>query len=213
MKEGYQRDMARLILGTVCRPDRRGVLLDIPCTAGHVAEHRMNSAVPPQGVSRLLQQAGWILAHSKATCPEHAIKEKTVASTPNRTETAVMAPTPASIAEQSAAAKRVHRAVMEALMSVYDDDGKSYTGGYTDAKVADETGAATEYVRKVREDYFGPIAQPGEIDGLRKSIDELRAGIATITSDSTAAVHLLTKKADGIEATLASLIRKNGWTL
>lgn len=115
-------------------------------------------------------------------------------------------------------ARKVHRAVMEALMSVYDDDGKRYTSGYTDAKVAEETGAAVEYVKKTREEFFGPIAVPaefaalrGELDALTASIASARRDMATIRQNAEAKIGELEEQANGIKRRLDNAAKANGW--
>ena len=84
-----------------------------------------------------------------------------------------LAPVEQDAKEKSPAAKRIHRTVMEALMLVYDEDKKAYNPGYSDNRVATETGAAPAYVSKTREDYFGPISEPAEIVAFRERIDSL----------------------------------------
>ena len=106
MKPGYQEGMQREVArGIIARPSGRGVVLEIPCTAGHVVEHHLDKMLPPDAMPRQLAQRGWLIARRKATCPEHVQKEKPM-------------PEPAAIAPEKEAtpdAKRVHRAVMEAI--------------------------------------------------------------------------------------------------
>lgn len=202
MKPGYQEGMQREVArGIIARPSGRGVILEIPCTAGHTVEHHLDKMLPPDAMPRQLAQRGWIIARRKATCPEHAQKEKPM-------------PEPAAIAPEKEAtpdAKRVHRAVMEALMSVYDDDGKRYSSGYTDARVAEETGAALAYVQKVREDYFGPIAEPAEVAAFREELATVRRQADKLESDAKAVATGIRATVDDLSAKLDRLVKANGW--
>lgn len=233
MKPGYESDMQRQVArGITARPVGRGVLLEIPCTGGHTVEHALDKMLPPDAMPRQLAQRGWRIARRKATCPDCVTKEKNVSShLVTRAELSAepfsrqpAAPPPPAVAavaperEATPDAKRVHRTVMEALMSVYDDDAKRYTGGYTDARVAEETGAALAYVAKVREDYFGPIAEPAEIVALRKdhaavieAIAAVRRDMATVRQGFEATLADLDKKAQGIGHRLDNAAQANGW--
>lgn len=225
MKPGYQDDMQRMVArGIIARAVGRGVILEIPCTGGHIAEHTLDRMLPPDAMPRQLAQRGWRLARRKATCPDCVNKEKPVSShlvtraelsaEPLPRQPAAPPPAVAAVAPEREAtpdAKRVHRTVMEALMSVYDDDAKRYTGGYTDARVAEETGAALAYVAKVREDYFGPIAEPAEIEELRAELKGLREGISSINETYNRAIKALETRAGEIEATIVKLAQANGW--
>lgn len=211
MRAGYQEDMQRQVArGIIARPVGRGIVLDIPCTGGHIVEHTLDKMLPPDAMPRQLAQRGWHLARRRATCPDCVTKEKTTM--------AEQTAQPAPVREQTPAAKKVHRSVMEALMIAYDDDAKRYTGGYTDAKVAEETGAATEYVQKVREDYFGPIAEPEEIVALRQdhaavieAIATVRRDMATVRGTFETALADLDAKAQGIGHRLDNAAKANGW--
>lgn len=168
MTPGYEADMRRIIGRDVtCRTYARGVIVSLPCTGGHTVEHQMEKMLPPDALKRQLANRGWKLG-KRLTCPDHTRREKP--AMPEATQPAVVTPA----AGMTPDARKVHRAVMEALMSVYDDDGKRYTGGYTDTKVAEETGAAVEYVRKTREEFFGPVAIPPEFTALRGELDRAR---------------------------------------
>lgn len=219
MTTGYEADMRRIIGRDVSvRTHARGVIVTLPCKGGHDVEYPMEKMLPPDALKRQLSNRGWTLG-KRVACPEHQGRTKT--TMPSATQT----PSDARIAEpptpeQSAAAKKVHRAVMEALMSVYDDDGKRYTAGYTDAKVAEETGAACEYVRKVREDYFGPVVVPSEFTAIRQEMDALigsialvRRDMAQIRTNADSRVDELEKIGKGIGDKLDRIAKANGWNV
>ena len=108
-------------------------------------------------------------------------------------------------------AKRVHRAVMEALMIAYDEDKKAYAQGYTDQRIADETSAAIEYVRKTREDYFGPLAAPSEFTALNRELDEITGRLNKSRDDMATVVQNLADSIDALHKRFHSVAVRNGW--
>ncbi len=212
MTPGYEADMRRIIGRDVtCRTYARGVIVSLPCTGGHTIEHQMEKMLPPDALKRQLANRGWKLG-KRLTCPDHQKREKP--DMPEAAQPAVVTPA----AGMTPDARKVHRAVMEALMSVYDDDGKRYTSGYTDQKVAEETGAAVEYVRKTREEFFGPVAIPpeftalrGELDALTASIAATRRDMATVRQNGEAKIAELEEQAKGIKHRLDNAAKTNGW--
>lgn len=212
MTPGYEADMRRIIGRDVtCRTYARGVIVSLPCTGGHTIEHHMEKMLPPDALKRQLANRGWKLG-KRLSCPDHTRREKP--DMPEAAQPAVVTPA----AGMTPDARKVHRAVMEALMSVYDDDGKRYTSGYTDAKVAEETGAAVEYVRKTREEFFGPVAIPpeftalrGELDALTASIAATRRDMATVRQNGEAKIAELEEQAKGIKHRLDNAAKTNSW--
>lgn len=213
MKAGYEADMRRIIGKDVsCRTHARGVIVTLPCSAGHTIEHQMEKMLPPDALKRQLANRGWRLG-KHLSCPDHTVRERKSVTT-EAPQPAVVTPA----AGMTADARKVHRAVMEALMSVYDDDGKRYSAGYTDQKVADETGAAVEYVRKTREEFFGPVAVPAELNEVRQEMDALvgsialaRRDMAQINRNAKSRFDNLDKIAKGISDKLDRIAKKNGW--
>lgn len=215
MTPGYEADMRRIIGRDVSvRTHARGVIITLPCKGGdHDVEYPMEKMLPPDALKRQLANRGWTTG-KRLTCPEHNRREKP--DMPEAAQPAVVTPA----AGMTPDARKVHRAVMEALMSVYDDDGKRYTAGYTDTKVAEETGAAVEYVRKTREEFFGPVAVPpeftalrGELDALTASIASARRDMATIRQNAEAKIAELAEQAKAINDKLDRIAKTNGWAL
>lgn len=212
MTPGYEADMRRIIGRDVSvRTHARGVIVTLPCKGGHDVEYPMEKMLPPDALKRQLSNRGWTLG-KRLSCPDHNRREKS--AMPEAAQPAVVTPA----AGMTPDARKVHRAVMEALMSVYDDDGKRYTAGYTDAKVAEETGAAVEYVRKTREEFFGPVAIPPEFGALRQELDALTASIAatrrdmaTVRQNGETAIAALEEQTKGIKHRLDNAAKANGW--
>lgn len=199
--DDYGADVRRLIGDAIVRSTQAGFVIDLQCCEGHtVTENIGAQKMPPEAVNRRLCNKGWKTG-KRLSCPEHAHQRK---------EKPVQEPTKD--------AKKVHRAVMEALMIAYDEDKKAYSSGYTDQKIADETGAAVEYVRKTRDDYFGPLAEPGELAAIRKELSELfkEAGdfatsVVQMHNEKQREMDSLTTAIKGLETRLNTIAVRNGW--
>lgn len=113
--------------------------------------------------------------------------------------------------ERSAAARKAHRAVIQWLEESFDEDRGAYKGEMSDAALAKETGAAVEYVAKVREEFFGPLKEPGELTAIRTRIDGLHEKADELIRDATAAASVIRNDAGALKAELARLIKANGW--
>jgi hypothetical protein len=75
----------------------------------------------------------------------------------------------------------------------FDISAGYYKDGYSDEKIADETGISKDWVAKRREEEFGQLKEPSELCSLR---EELKGSVAAI---------------DAITKRLAALCIKNGW--
>lgn len=173
----------RLGIGTVeFVPTRVGQTLHLPCARGHRVDFEINQRFPPDQLARKLAQAGWTVG-SKLLCPKHTRKRR-----PDRErgsheqENITMTETPKTSPSEAARAKRRDAMDMLTLAFKLAQDGKSgtYQDGYSDAKIAKETGLAEKAVADLREDFFGPLGEPAELgefrDALRKCRDEIAAG-------------------------------------
>lgn len=211
LQANYQREVRHALHKSAeVESNGNGIVLALDCSEGHRVEVEINKRLPPDAFSRFLANRGWTTGRHP-TCPEHANQEKPM---PAVKAAAAIVPTDA----MSTGARKTHRAVMEALMIAYDDEASAYTSGYTDAKIAEETGAATEYVRKVREDFFGPIAEPPEIVEIREAIVSLERRIgeadrafATLHSNHDKHVAELRELITQATERLDRMVRKNGW--
>lgn len=65
------------------------------------------------------------------------------------------------------------RKVFALLEDYFDASNGIYKNGYSDKKIATETGLSVEAVKKYRVDGFGKLQAPSELITLRQQIDEL----------------------------------------
>lgn len=172
---------------------------------------------PRIAVSRA-HKAGWQTGKQLVcpTCREQAKRDKTAAKVATKKEEVqVMATQP----EQekpvpSDAAKRAKRLVYMALEDYYDDARKAYKAGHSDASIAKEIGVAEAFVAKIREEDFGPIAEPAEITALRNQIAKLREdGVAAFAAaeEALSRADRLQRAVNDAVGELSALCRRNGW--
>lgn len=65
------------------------------------------------------------------------------------------------------------RKVFAALEDNFDAVKGEYLHGYSDEKIAKETGISIDGVKKYRIDGFGKLKPPSELDNAKREIDEL----------------------------------------
>lgn len=158
------------------------------CSLCGCRDHWRLSALPePAIIHRHFIVRGWSIKR-KAVCPKCKIKKE--AKPVNNIakiepKSAVQLPTPDA---------RAQRREAHGLIELSFDIGKGcYKEGYSDAKVAAETGASLTWVKQRREEEFGPLKQPEEIAQLRADIETIAAQLSTARGK------------------LSALISKNGW--
>lgn len=89
---------------------------------------------------------------------------------------------------------RAQRREAHGLIELSFDIGKGcYKEGYSDERIANETGAALAWVKQRREEEFGPLKQPAEIAELHAEIEAIAARL------------------DAARIKLGDLVAKNGW--
>lgn len=115
-----------------------------------------------------------------------------------------MATAPDTKPQPSDAAKRAKRMVYQALEDYYDDTKKAYRPGYSDESIAKETGAALDFVRRIREEDFGPLGVPPELQTLIDHAASLREEIGT-------AFASYQSRLDSFNSRITTLCRAQGW--
>lgn len=67
------------------------------------------------------------------------------------------------------------RKVFAALEDNFDAEKGEYLHGYSDERIAKETGISVDGVKKYRIDGFGKLRPPTELDAVEREINELTA--------------------------------------
>lgn len=120
-----------------------------------VGDLNCRQMMPPDQIDQKFSQAGWAL--DPHTCPDcRAIpKEKTVASKPSQ------------------AAMKAQTQMFHALSAHFDPDAGRYATGWTDKRIAEETGLSPDVVSEFRRAGFGEIKEAPEIAALRADVVSL----------------------------------------
>ncbi|MBF5091948.1 hypothetical protein F1640_18505 [Novosphingobium sp. NBM11] len=189
-------------------PTRVGLTLHIPCARGnHTIDVPVEPGMHPDNVAKRMLRKGWTFG-SKLACPDCSRREKRTRKEPTvmpiETTAAAQVPAESAAKVQSDAAKKAHRLVMQALEDAYDENLKAYRKGWSDDRIAKETGASAKHVADIRESYFGPIGIPSEVIAL---FDDL----AAIRQEAGQSVSALTLQIDAVSNRLTALCRANGW--
>lgn len=184
-----------------------GITVTCACGATGDVDFARNR-LPPVAIRKKIIQQGWKLTGKKAICPTCQQKEPapvtdrkpvTIADLPS--ENVATLPS----VNQTPDARKAHRAVMGWLEEAYD-----------------ETGASVQYVAKCREDYFGPLSMPSELEALTKALKALddklhesdkqaRRAIQTVTDMHNKVMQTLRAEQQAIRDKINALVVKNGW--
>lgn len=119
----------------------------------------LRANMPPEQIDQKFQQAGWRLDPHR--CPDCI----TAAKETKRAMTASAKPT--------AAAMRAQAEMIQLLAENFDKGKGAFADGYTDERIAKETGLALDVVREYRLACFGELKEPNEIGLLRADIKAL----------------------------------------
>lgn len=191
----------------------------------------------PKGAVARVHSNGWETG-KRVICPaclNKKKKEKAEMPKPERPTLAAVWPKeePANDAPAqpvpSDAAKRAKRMVYMALEDYYDDSKKGYKSPHSDASIAKELGVSEALVAKIREEDFGPLAEPSELAALRKELGDAVLTVADVKAKFNAELAALQKQAERIQSQylantqavldkvqfcadrLEALCTKNGW--
>lgn len=143
-------------------------------------------APPPEQLPAHFKKRGWQI-RNRTTCPHCAIKSKEKPMSKPATVT------PISVAANTDAAKKNKRTVIIALEDYFDENARQYRDGQSDDKVAGELGLAPAFVAMVREEFFGKLAEPSEVQAMRNEVAALEKSMAAV------------------KARLETLVARNGW--
>lgn len=130
------------------------------------------------------RQSGWRLG--RITCPDCVAKakEKKVNTKANVT------PIKADTQIPSPDARQKRRDAHELIALAFDLANGIYKDGYSDARIAKETGLSEDWVARRREDEFGPLKEPDELAALRAEL----VGAAQTIAQVQAKFEALSKK-------------------
>lgn len=164
------------------------------------------------------EKMGWFIGHSprKDLCPDcvaakHPRKEPQLSVVKPSAPAPVMKLVPTQdntpIADQPKEPTRdQRRLILMKLEGVYLDETTGYSPGWTDDIVARDLGCPVEWVRKLRDENFGP-------SGSNQEIDQFLAAVAVLQKDRDEINNLITNiqpvfdKLKASEAAMSELLK------
>lgn len=102
---------------------------------------------------------------------------------------------PAAPKGQLPANPKLTRAIFALLEEHFDDKKRLYQDGWSDARVAKDTGASEAYVAAVRKGAFGELAEDPKVSALRGEIETLSTEIGCLRIDIVEKLKTLDTKA------------------
>lgn len=123
-------------------------------TIGH---RSMGAMLPPEAIDKKFKQAGWRV--DPHVCPDCQRKPK------ERPQAMTARPSPAAMKAQAQ--------MFHLLSSHFDADTGRYAKGWSDAKIAADTGLAGDVVAEFRDAGFGALKDAPEIVAIRAEIATL----------------------------------------
>lgn len=209
MANTYAADLARQLhlpqSAVSLRPGPRFTVL-IQCSkCPEPVPFTTNKMLPVEPMAKKIKQAGWMM--KPCLCPSCA----DMSAPPCEEEPRMAEPTPQSPPDRSAQARAASRAVLQWLDQSFDETNGRYRPGFSDKTISDETGSSEQWVKQIREQFYGPLKPPSEFDQLVQEVGELKAGADRLEQDAKAAAEVIRSAAAALERKLEGAFTKNGW--
>lgn len=202
-------------------PARVGQTLHIPCSRGHRVDVELKERCQPEMLGKKLLRAGWTIGNH-LLCPKHSKKPKAPEAPQQETndmpavEAVKMPPLmtvqPSIITRDSSdAARTAKRAAMQWLDEAFDVAKGTYSPGVTDETIAKETGLAAAKVKELREEFYGALKVPSDIDELKREMAGFYAQLEQLNADHSARHEALVAAANATDARIEAIVQRNGW--
>lgn len=179
-------------------PTRVGLTLHVPCDKGkHVVDVVVDPGVHPDHVVKRMLQKGWTFG-AKLACPEHRRCTRKPSNQNEATPVATTAPSP----DARAARREAH----EHIALYFDIATGLYTDGYSDARIAKETGVAEEWVKHRREEEFGQLAdpKPAEFQAIQNELKR-------VATEAQSAFGAFQRSLNEITQKVEAICKARGW--
>jgi hypothetical protein len=194
-----------------------GQTLHIPCARGHMVDFKIAGHTAPDAVAKRMLGQGWTIGR-KLLCPKHARKTKAIpAPVPGEQEEPMSEPEialpahvelpPPAVTVKPVASERAKAAQREALKWLdesFNIEKGTYAAGVSDATIAKEAGISTAAVAQLREQFFGPLKAPSEVEEMRLAFKTCRDKISATGDELRQMVRALELKLD-------RFCEKNNW--
>lgn len=177
--------MASLTFERDCEPakiiyERGAMTARLECTAcGSHEDWKIPSRVPPERIRKYFIGAGWLMKR-RASCPKCNEKKGNTVTKTEVGKPVKPLPLLPSEAKATEAAKAARREAHDRIAVYFDIPNGSYTDGYSDQRIAEETGVAVAWVKQRREEEFGVIKMPKEISDLYVRANEIEIALMDV---------------------------------
>lgn len=220
----YLDALQKAVPGAIYHADRVSVWIDVPCNGcGRLVKRAWHgkSRMPPVRLSRILKERGWTVGNrkNKHICPDHQ---------PMRTIAEVWSPDPGTVKiidvderedemtetvemSPSDKARNARRETILLLEEVFNPETGRFKAGEDDASVASVTGLSTEAVGKLREEFYGPLKVPGEIEAALAELTGISKSITATREHFTGELIRLENRVADVQKRVDALVEKNGW--
>jgi hypothetical protein len=189
------------VLSTATGP----IKIVLTCEQGkHEVEWTSANRIPAEAIASKLKREGWMLGRH-IRCPEHAHVRKEKKKGEGKVAELVIDNTNQAATDAARTAKRL---VMMALEESFVTEKGCYKTGVSDETIAAELKIAPAVVVRLREEFYGPLKVPDEIEDVQRQIEELRrAHVAKVAElNSFFETHFAK-----LQNRLDALVRKNKW--
>lgn len=163
------------------------------CKKEHRA--RWSPSTPPEAMVKSLRAKGWQIGNGHdpvCNCVKNRRQKMGASELRNGTALTVVGSDPKSQTQA-----KLNRAIFGLLEDHFDDEKRLYREGWSDARVAKETGASESFVTSTRAMAFGDLAEDPKITALRDDIQ-----LATMELDDCR------KRLDGLASRVDKLAGK-----
>lgn len=225
--EDWARTLGRLLRigdAVIVTNTEAGTVLELPCHRQHTARFEIGrNHLPADVIVKKMRQKNWACGR-RLYCPDHNPAERNVKRitreiTNQLQENREMAgaeaanyaevpPSPTS--EQAREARRMCHMMIE---DKFDIVKGCYKDGYTDKKIADECGVSEHWVTRRRDEEFGPLKEPPEIEQARAELDALEARLQQHQRECATFAENMQRDITAHRARLAGLVRANSWKI
>lgn len=224
MKGRTDRSYARLGFTARHVQGQPGLLYVIQCKVCPLPfEWQSPRPVPVEVLRHRFATKGWQLG-KRVLCPDHfhSPRERkngmpkespmataiTAAAEALNPPAAPAAPCDGKTAAEQASdrARAAKRTVMQWLDEAFNIERGQYRAGISDATIAKEAGLAEAAVKALREDFYGPLKQPREIEHLKAETLSMREKV-------NRSLVAMQTEIDALDAKLGELASKNGWLI
>jgi hypothetical protein len=134
-------------------------------------EIRLKADLPPEVLDKKFQAKGWTL--DPTTCPTCQEADRAATRAKKEAKTMASMTIEPEVKTPSTTAIKMQLQMMRLLDEHFDADAGAFDAGWSDERVAKETGLALSVVTSFRREGYGEIKRPPELVALGRDIDSL----------------------------------------